>query len=280
MSLTKPGAWLSLEVDCLMLKIWLDHNARVVFEDGSKRIHTIAFHPDGKHVIDGTSYEIRRWRVADGQVVGKQTLSEVNVSAVSVSRDYKWVVCGTGEGVSVWDAEIREEAVRLEGEPEDVEAVDVAPDCTRFATGSWQAKASIWNIATGERLVGPLELGDSGVVVGIRFSPDGERIATARSEDPSIHIFNSRNGDQLISIENPMETMSPLTPIAWSMDGERLFATSEDSKSSPLMRPLDPNWPNGKFTTTTTHITCVLQLLQTTRSLLAPPVFSSHSGTL
>ena len=108
-------------------------------------------------------------------------------------------------------------------------AVDVAPDCTRFATGTSAGKANIWSITTRERLVGPLELGS--FVSSIRFSPDGERIATVYEEDPSIHIFNSRNGDQLISIENIMSiTASPLTPIAWSIDGERLFATSEDSK--------------------------------------------------
>ena len=71
-----------------MLKIWSDHNARVVLEDGYKgMVYTVAFQPDGKHVLDGTDNGIRRWRVADGQVVGKQTGEGVN--AVSVSRDYK-----------------------------------------------------------------------------------------------------------------------------------------------------------------------------------------------
>ena len=227
-SSTKPGAWLSLEVDCLMLKIWSDHNARVVLADGSDAmVLTVAFHPDRMHVIDGTDDGIRRWRVADGQVIGRKQTG-VGVNAVSVSKDYKWVVCGTREGASVWDAEIQEEAVKVEG-GEDVYAVDVAPDCTKFATGTSEGKPNIWSITTGERLVGPLELG--GLVSGIRFSPDGERIVAARDNfEASIHIFNSRNGDQLISIENPMDTMSPLTPIAWSMDGERLFATSKDSK--------------------------------------------------
>ena len=175
-----------------MLKIWSDHNARVVLEGGSQRmVYAVAFYPDGMHVIDGTDDGIRRWRVADGQVVGKQM--GVRACAVSVSKDHKWVVCGMMKGASIWDAEIQEEAVKAEGG--DVNAVDVAPNCTRFATGTEEGKASIWNIMTGDRLVGPLELG--GPVTGIRFSPDGEHIATACDTDASIHIFNSHNGDQL-----------------------------------------------------------------------------------
>ena len=97
-----------------MLKIWSDHNTRVVLEGGTKRmVFTVAFHPDGKHVIDGTNDGIRRWRVADGQVVGKKTGEGVNT--VSVSRDHKWVACGTGQGASVWDvdSEIGENAVKV-----------------------------------------------------------------------------------------------------------------------------------------------------------------------
>ena len=197
----------------------------MVLEGGAGTVWAVAFHPDGKHFFDGTSKGIRQWRVADGQELGKHTGMDLN--AISVSMDQKWVVCGTMKGVSVWDAEIREEAVEVE-RGETVYAVDVAPDCSRFATGTNRGKAYIWNITTGEKLLGPLELG--GLVSGIRFSTDGERIATASDEDPSIHIFNSRNGNQLISIENLTSIENPLTPVVWSMDGERLFATSKDSK--------------------------------------------------
>ena len=145
----------------------------------------------------------------------------MDLNAISVSRDHKWVVCGAMMGASVWDAELHEKIAEVE-DGNSVYAVDVAPDCTRFATGnSLVGQTSIWNIATGERLVGPLEFGTGR---GVRFSPDGGRIATANSE--GIRIFNSHNGDRLISIDNPVSAVNPLTLVAWSMDGERLFATA------------------------------------------------------
>ena len=152
----------------------------------------------------------------------------MDLNAISVSMDQKWVVCGTEDGASVWDGEIRKKVVEVE-RGERVYSVDVPPDCTRFATGGYN-KASIWNIATGERLVGPLEHG--GDVKGVKFSAEGARIATAcgDSDSGTIRVFDSHNGDQLISIKNPISGGYPLTPIAWSMDGERVFATAINSQ--------------------------------------------------
>ncbi|KAF8558569.1 WD40 repeat-like protein [Imleria badia] len=204
----------------------------MVLEHGTGDIYAIAFHPDGKHFYGGTGDGIRRWRVADGQEVGKQT--GMNLNAISVSRDHKWIVCGTTEGASVWDAELQEKIVGVE-DTENVDAVDISPDSTRFATGTG-TRASIWSITTGERSVGPLGHGRSDVE-GVKFSPDGGRIATACDSDPSIHIFDSHNGDQLVTIDsNPHRQLANwygLTPIIWAPDGQ-LFATSEDDKIKSL----------------------------------------------
>ena len=156
--------------------------------------------------------------------LGKQT--GMSLYAISVSKDQMWVVCGTTNGASVLDAELREKVAEVE-KGERVYAVDVAPDCTRFATGTNGDKANIWSITTGEKLVGPLEHG--GVVDGTKFSPDGGRLATACSKDSSIRIFDTHNGHLLFSIETPISVDSYL-PITWSTHGQRLFAVSRDYK--------------------------------------------------
>ena len=204
-----------------MLTIWLGHN-RMVLEGGDSAVWAVAFHPDGKHFFDGTRRGIRRWRVADGQELGKQTGMDLNV--ISVSRNHKWVVCGTTRGANVWDEEIRQKVVTVEAE-EPVYAVDVAPDCTKFATGTNGNKATIWSITTGEKLLGPLEHGRD--VIGVRFSPDGGRLATACYVDSTIRIFDAHNGHLLLSINNQIPAGLSL-PIAWSTHGQRLFVISED----------------------------------------------------
>ena len=188
-------------------------------------VYTVAFQPDGKHLLGGGSGdETRRWRLSDGQEVGKQI--GVRVYALSVSRDHNWIVGGTKKGASVWDGQMHEEVIEVES-PNTVEAVDVSPDSARFATVTDRKDASIWRITSGERLVGPLEHDD--YVTGIRFSPNGEHIATACLGN-SIRIFNSHNGVNLVTIKTDIPSWGPATPLAWSSDGQQIFAASHNNK--------------------------------------------------
>ena len=87
---------------------------------------------------------------------GRKTNGQTGKSlyAICVSKDQKWTACGTDQGASVWDGEMHEKFVEVEGK-NTVYAVDVSPDSTKFATGN-DNEASVWSITTGERLVGPL----------------------------------------------------------------------------------------------------------------------------
>ena len=141
-----------------------------------------------------------------------------------MSRDQKWVVCGTGNGASVWDAELREKLIDVEG-GNNVRGVDVSPDSTRLATGTLHGEASVWSISSGERLVGPLKHGRW--VTGIIFSPNGEHIATAC--EGSICVFDSRTGDKLITIDAAASSRGPATPLVWTKDSQQILVASDDN---------------------------------------------------
>ena len=210
-------------LNCAMLTIREDRT--IVLETGSDWAWAVAFHPDGKHLLGGGADGIRRWHLPDGQEVGKQT--GMNLNAISVSRDGKWVVCGTTKGASVWDAELDEEVIDVEGGNR-VYAIDVSPDSTRFATGTVSEDASIWDIASGERLVGPLKYGGH-AVTGVRFSPSGEHIA-ASCLGGLVRIHDSRNGSQLIDIDTTTRRELAVTPLVWSNDAQRIFTASQDNR--------------------------------------------------
>ena len=76
-----------------------------MIETGYDVIWPATFLSDGKQILSGHNDGLRRWRVTDGREVGNQ-MGVDGVVAISVSRDGKWIVCGTSEGASVsWDDE-------------------------------------------------------------------------------------------------------------------------------------------------------------------------------
>ena len=226
----------------------------------SQLVYAIAFHPDGKHLVGGGDGGIRRWRLSDGQELGKQTGARLR--AICLSRDHKWAVCGTYNGASVWDEEIHDKVIDVEGKSR-VWAVDVSPDSTRFSTGTDKLEVSIWSIPKGERLVGPLQHDND--VTGVRFSPNGEQIATACYRGSGVRVFDSHNGDELVNIRTTAPELTAVTPLAWSSDGRRIVATSDYSKITSFdvstgsqlaeLQIINENYslalaPNGKFIAT------------------------------
>ena len=198
----------------------------IVVETGrSKPVWAVAFHPIGTHFFSGDDDGIQRWRLEDGQEVGHKTGMALN--AIAASRDHKWVVCGTFEGASVWDAEIQKKVVDVEAS-DSVYAVDISSDSTMFATGTGLGRrASIWHIMGGERLVGPLE--HDSTVTGIKFSPNSEHIATSCLRGP-ISVFDSRNGNQVLNIETVTPSLYGSTLLAWSTNGRQILAATDDRK--------------------------------------------------
>ena len=212
------------------MTLTFQYDQTIVLDTGSlEYVLAVTFHPDGKHLLTGNDDGIRRWKLADGQEVGKQT--RVRVRAICVSRDQKWTVCGSYNGASVWDGDVDEKIIDME-HGNAAWAVDVSPDSASFATGTGGPgnEASMWSIKTGERVVGPLH--HDNAVVGIKFSPSGKHIATA-CMGGSICIFDSENGDKLITIKTTTPTSDSFcatTPLAWSSDGQHIFAAAKDNK--------------------------------------------------
>lgn len=230
---------------------------------------SVLFAEDGKQVLSGgVEGVLQRWRVDDGNKVGEPIRTEgLPVLAAALSPDRKWIVCGlkpsrsaNANFVGVWDAQTRERVLDVKGHTNAVPSVDVCSDSTKFATGSADNCAFIWNMTTGTRLVGPLRHG--GLVVAVRFSPNGDRLATATAENPpgvakSIRIYSSNNGQLLLDIPEVRVGNYVSSPLAWSADGRRLFAASYSDSNSEVKRfdtasgSLLSKWsvPGGGYTT-------------------------------
>ena len=188
----------------------------------------VAFVGDAGYILGGDRNKIRRWQVNDGKEVGQPMDGGDYVSSISVSRDGKWIVGGTGSGqVAVWNAESHNKVSKFKGHDRWVFAVDMSPDTTKIASGSDDWTVRVWLRSTGEQLLGPLKHNHH--VAAVKFSPDGQFITTATWERKSVRVYDSRDGHLIFDIL--IEVSSPYNrSLAWVSDSKQLFALSRDGK--------------------------------------------------
>ena len=187
----------------------------------------VAFIGDAGDIVVGDGNKIRRWQVSDRKEVGQPIDTGDYVYSIAVSRDGRWIVSGTGSGrVVVWNAESHKKACKFKGH-NGVPKVDVSPDATRIASGSSDKTVRVWSRSTGEQLLGPLE--HDYEVNAVKFSPDGQFIATATWLHECVRIYDSHDGRLLF--DSPIKVGSPFNQsLAWVSDSKRLFALSRDGK--------------------------------------------------
>ncbi|KAG9318038.1 WD40-repeat-containing domain protein [Chiua virens] len=194
--------------------------------DGRDTIHSVAFLMEGKHIVSGGKEEkIRRWRLEDGEEVARPIDVGGWANSIAVSSDEKWMVVGSGRGrVSVWSMENHERVGEMKGHAKGVGAVDISPDGTKIASGSLDNTACIWKWSTGKRL---LTLRHDNDVAAVKFSPDGDLLATATWERDSIRVYNGEDGHLLH--EFPIKAGSYGHCLAWKND-THLYAISRDGR--------------------------------------------------
>jgi len=210
--------------------------SRIIEINTQHPIHTVFFAEDGKQAFSGGAEGmLRRWRADDGHEVGEPVRAQgAEIHAAALSPDRKWLLCGLKivnqsggkANVRVWDAQTHEKVRDIDDHVLAVLSVDISRDSTKFATAAAGGAVFIWSMTTGKRLAGPLI--HDGRVVAVRFSPNGDRVATATAENPdakSIRIYNSDNGQELLEIPFSVKQMIS-SSLAWSGDGRQLFAVS------------------------------------------------------
>jgi WD40 repeat protein len=101
-------------------------------------------------------------------------------------------------------------------------SVAISPDGKRFATGSWNKTAQVWDLATG---IGIMRLaGHDGPICSVAFSPDGERLATG-SWDNTARVWDLATGNEVLRLEGHAGRVNS---VAFSPDGQ-LLATGSGS---------------------------------------------------
>ena len=157
----------------------------------------MTFSANGEHLLSGGLSQnvcnVQVWRVQDGRRVA--TIKAKSVVCLAVNL--KWIAGATQWGeVLVWDPETHEIVWKHKEDSSPIEAVDFSPDSTKLVSGSRNGTATIWDVASGEK-IRTLQYKHSELRAA-KYSSDGDRIATATSQ--SVHVWDSSNGQSLVDI--------------------------------------------------------------------------------
>jgi hypothetical protein len=91
-----------------------------------------------------------------------------------------------------------------------------------MASGGWDRTVRVWDAATGKEL---LTLnGHTGLVWGVAFSPDGQRLASA-SGDATVRVWDAVSGKELLTLKGHTGRVDG---VVFSPDGQRLASASYD----------------------------------------------------
>ena len=144
---------------------------------GTSDIWTVAFTADSKHYVVGGGDGVGVWRVEDGKQIA--TLPVRHVNSLVVSKDGRWIATGTeiDYTATVWDAKTFEQVSR---HVEVTFGVDFSPDSTRLLVASTYRTATVYDVATRKQF--ELAIHHKDDVVAAKYSPQGDRIATATRE--------------------------------------------------------------------------------------------------
>ena len=177
-----------------MLTVGQERSTLIEIDGGSDPISAVTFAANGEYLVSGDDEGLRVWRVQDGIQMARTEAWLVR--CVAASKDGGWIAAGTFKEVVVWDAKTYEKTFALEADHHTINGVDFSPDSTQLVSASENCTATVWDIATRQRVVGPLR--HEMPVRTAKFSPQGDRIATATHE--SVRVYDSNDGRLLADI--------------------------------------------------------------------------------
>jgi len=191
-----------------MLTVGQERRDRMEIDVGGE-LYAVTFSANGEYLLSGGQDVVQVWRVEDGKQMARMEMK--TALCVAVSKDGGWIAAGTLWGdVLVWDANTYKQVFAHNQDDCTIHGVDFSPDSTRLVSASDNHTAIVWDIATRKKI---RTLHHGGSVVAAKYSPQGDRIATATKD--SVRVYDSNDGRLLVEIKVTVATLFN-TGLLWS----------------------------------------------------------------
>ena len=191
-------------------------------------VHMLAFNPDGRQIITGSTIngaksvvgETQLWDIQDGSRVGPPIRHRGTLLAVYFGPQRIRVLTGGSDTAARhWDGLTGHMLGDPFSHPDEIMAAAFRPDGQRFAVAGTTGEVQVWDVRANQP-IGP-RLQHPRAVVDVVFSPDGSRLLTGCA-DGFARVWDAGTGRM---IGEPLPHNGAVRKVAFRPDGLR-FATA------------------------------------------------------
>ena len=202
------------------------------FEGHTDWVSAVAFSPDGRHIISGSSDKtLWLWERASGREVRRFEYNRI----VALSPNGRLFVSRSADKtLRLWEAPSGRELARFEGHT-DLVTIAFSPDDRHIASGAGSSgddnTVRLWDAASG-REVRRFE-GHTSWVEALAFSPDGRHIVSG-SWDKTLRLWETASGREVRRFEGHDHRV---ISVAFSPDGLHIVSSSTTTRCGCGRRP-------------------------------------------
>jgi len=206
-------------------RVWDGGSAKLLrtLEGHESTVSALAWSADGKLATAGADKMVRIFPASSDKAQHTLKGHTHPVTALAWSRDGKTFASGSADrNIIVWNVET-EKPLKTITADHDILTIAISPDGKSIASGGADDVVRIWSLPSG-KFVHKFDTGGSPPQVAhLAWSPDGSLLAAGKGNHTAV-ILNVKS----LSTVHSMQTMAPVTHVAWTADGKTLATCSID----------------------------------------------------
>ncbi|CAE6497094.1 unnamed protein product [Rhizoctonia solani] len=215
------------------IRVWDIKSGEIVLgpiQGHTGNVHCVAFSPNGASIASGSLDEtIRLWDSCTGEPLFEPLTGYGSITGVKFSPDGQWMAACTLSGLVMQSTKDGRVLKVLLPNRDDVRlrSVDISPDGTRIASGSIASGVYVWDVESGELVLGPLLFPDTPLCdepfASLSFSPDGSCLISS-APNGKICLWESKTG--ALAPEPVQGGAGSIASVSFSPQGTCILSSS------------------------------------------------------